>query len=70
MRPSRYRDNERLDLSGRDEPWVDLSHRHERSNHQARDDQQCHRQRDLPHDERIARAMPGRTRRSPIGRLP
>ena len=53
----RYRENERLHLLGAREPWVDLTHRDKRSNHQPRHDQQRERQGDLSHDQRIARAV-------------
>ena len=53
-----YRDDERLHVGGADESWIDLSHRHECPHHQPRDNQQRQRQRHLPHDERIPRAMP------------
>ena len=56
--------------SGRVKPGCDLAHGDERPDHQPRDDQQHQGQRDLRHDQRVARAVPRRARRSPIGRLP
>ena len=42
------------------EARLDLSHGDECPDHQPRDDQQHQRQRDLRHDQRVARAVPPR----------
>ncbi len=52
-----YRDCESLDLLRAREARFDLAHGDERANHQPRDDQQHQGERDLRHDQRVARAV-------------